>query len=312
MTTVENEKYKQSLQSDYKCDHGPESKITDYDSGEICCKDCGIVSERILDTSYERRVFNPEEKKKKSRSGPPLTYARYDLGLSTHIDPRIKGKRNLSYEEKNKLFTLIKWQNRIRVSSVNEKNLATALNDLERLRGYLKLPKVLKEEAAIKYRKALEKGLVKGRAIIGITTASLYLVARQRGIARSPGEFAKAAQLKKTDVTRYYRLLKRELEEVAPFQNSDSYINTICNKLELSGATELLALKIAKVAKEKKITQGKDPKTVAAAAVYRAGLITNERKSQREIAGILKITEVSVRNRLKDSTAHIKEDEIEK
>jgi transcription initiation factor TFIIB len=48
------------------------------------------------------------------------------------------------------------------------------------------------------------------------------------------------------------------------------------------------------------LTAGKDPTGMAAAALYIAGLIEGERRTQQEVAGAAHITEVTVRNRYKE------------
>ncbi|MDR2874223.1 MAG: transcription initiation factor IIB, partial [Methanobrevibacter sp.] len=44
---------------------------------------------------------------------------------------------------------------------------------------------------------------------------------------------------------------------------------------------------------------------VAAAALYLASVLLNERKTQKEIADIAGVTEVTIRNRYKELTEHL-------
>ena len=53
-------------------------------------------------------------------------------------------------------------------------------------------------------------------------------------------------------------------------------------------------------AKDERITAGKDPTGLAAAAIYIAGVIEGERRTQRAIAEAAHVTEVTVRNRYKE------------
>ena len=53
-------------------------------------------------------------------------------------------------------------------------------------------------------------------------------------------------------------------------------------------------------AKEAGITAGKDPTGMAAAALYIAGILEDERRTQRQIAQVARVTEVTVRNRYKE------------
>jgi transcription initiation factor TFIIB len=68
----------------------------------------------------------------------------------------------------------------------------------------------------------------------------------------------------------------------------------------MSGITVQKAVSIISRAKEEGITAGKDPGGVAAAALYIAGIVTDDRYTQREIADAASVTEVTVRNRYKE------------
>ena len=60
------------------------------------------------------------------------------------------------------------------------------------------------------------------------------------------------------------------------------------------------ATEIIRNAEEKFVTIGKDPGGIAGAALYIAGIIENDRRTQREIANVSRVTEVTIRNRYKE------------
>jgi len=68
----------------------------------------------------------------------------------------------------------------------------------------------------------------------------------------------------------------------------------------MQGKVEEIASRILAVASELKLTSGRGPTGIAAAASYIASLLTGERKTQREIAEIAQVTEVTIRNRYKE------------
>ena len=51
---------------------------------------------------------------------------------------------------------------------------------------------------------------------------------------------------------------------------------------------------------EKGLTSGRGPTGVAAAALYIASVLLGERKTQRDVADIAGVTEVTIRNRYKE------------
>ncbi|EQD62653.1 Transcription factor TFIIB, cyclin-related domain protein, partial [mine drainage metagenome] len=57
-----------------------------------------------------------------------------------------------------------------------------------------------------------------------------------------------------------------------------------------------------KQAIERELTSGRGPTGVAAAAIYIASVQAGERRTQREVADVAGITEVTIRNRYKELT----------
>ena len=76
-------------------------------------------------------------------------------------------------------------------------------------------------------------------------------------------------------------------------------IARIASKAELSEKTKRGATEILKTAEEQKISSGKDPMGLAAAALYVACVANGENKTQRDVADAAGVTEVTIRNRYK-------------
>ena len=68
----------------------------------------------------------------------------------------------------------------------------------------------------------------------------------------------------------------------------------------MQGKVEEIANKILTVATELKLTSGRGPTGIAAAASYVASVLVGEKRTQREIAEIARVTEVTIRNRYKE------------
>ncbi len=277
--------------------------MRDYENAEIVCMNCGIVvASKIADRGPEWRAFDDEQRTKRTRVGAPLTYTIHDKGLSTMIDWHdrdIYGK-SLSPGQKAQVYRLRKWQRRIRVSDATERNLAFALSEITKIANNLNLPKNILETASVIYRKAVKERLIRGRSIQGVTAASIYLACRQCGLARTLEEIAQSSSVNKKEVGRSYRFLIRELDYSIPPLRPSQYITKFSNQLTMQGKVEEIAHKILATAKELKLTSGRGPTGIAAAASYIASVLTGERKTQREIAEIAQVTEVTIRNRYKE------------
>jgi transcription initiation factor TFIIB len=282
---------------------GSSRLMRDYETAEIVCMDCGIVvASKIADRGPEWRAFDDEQRAKRTRVGAPLTYTIHDKGLSTMIDWHdrdIYGK-SLSPGQKAQVYRLRKWQRRIRVSDATERNLAFALSEITKIANNLNLPKNILETASVIYRKAVKERLIRGRSIQGVTAAAIYLGCRQCGLARTLEEIAQASSVNKKEVGRSYRFLIKELNYSIPPLRPSQYITKFSNQLTMQGKVEEIAHKILSAAKELKLTSGRGPTGIAAAASYIASVLTGERKTQREIAEIAQVTEVTIRNRYKE------------
>ena len=282
---------------------GSDRLMRDYDAAEIVCMNCGfVIVAKIADRGPEWRAFDDEQRAKRARAGAPLTYTIHDKGLSTMIDWHdrdIYGKR-LSPGQKAQIYRLRKWQRRIRVSDATERNLAFALSEITKIANTLNLPKNILETASVIYRKAVKEHLIRGRSIQGVTSAAIYVACRQCGLARTLEEIAQASSINKKEVGRSYRFLIKELNYFIPPLKPSQYITKFSSQLTMQGKVEEIAQKILITARDLKLTSGRGPTGIAAAASYIASVLTGERKTQREIAEIAQVTEVTIRNRYKE------------
>jgi transcription initiation factor TFIIB len=276
--------------------------VHDNDTGETICGDCGLVLfERLFDKGPEWRAFTLQEKASRSRVGSPTSMSIHDKGLSTAISQidRDAYGRKLPISTRLQMWRLRKWQIRSRVHSSIDRNLAQAMSELDRISGAVYIPHQIKEKAALIYRKALDKGLVRGRSINSIMAAAVYASCRQSGTPRTLRDITEASLVDKKDVARCYRLLLQELQVKMPISDPLTYISKIAEKTGISGKTQGKAIAILREARKKRFVAGKDPMGLAAATLYIASLQNNEKITQKDIAEAAGVTEVTVRNRYK-------------
>ena len=284
---------------------GNEDLIKDYEAGELVCESCGfVISSTLFDHGPEWRAFDEEQREKRARVGAPLTWTIHDKGLSTTIDwhDRDVHGRKLAPDQKATVYRLRKWHRRSKVSGSTERNLAYALSELAKIAYKLNLPRNVLETASVIYRRVVRKRLIRGRSIQGVAAASIYMACRQCDVIRTLEEVSEAAHITKKEGGRNYRFLLRKLETKIPPVEPLSYISKFVSQLTLSGETENIAMKILDQAIELKLTSGRGPAGIAAAATYIASTLTDERRTQGEIAKGAHVTEVTIRNRYKELT----------
>jgi len=287
---------------------GNENLISDDSRGEIVCGVCGLVlNQRIIDSGPEWRAFTSEEANKKVRVGAPTTLTLHDKGLSTMIGWKNKDAfgKTLSPKMKAEVYRLRKWHVRTRTNKSIDRNLAFAMNELDRFSSQLNLSKDLKESAAHIYRK-INKNLIRGRSIEAMLIASIYLSCRLNSIPKTLDDFIEFATVDKKKVARCYRLILNELRLNIQVSSPIFFIPRFCAELKLSGKTQNRAASILKLANKYRITAGKAPTGLAGAALYVAAIQEGERRTQKEISIAAGVTEATIRNRYKELVNQLK------
>jgi transcription initiation factor TFIIB len=276
------------------------SLVTDTEHGETVCGDCGlVVEEDEIDRGPEWRAFDASERDQKSRVGAPTTNMMHDKGLSTNIGWQDKDAygNSLSSRQREKMQRLRTWNERFRTRDSKERNLKQALGEIDRMASALGLPKNVRETASVIYRRALDEDLLPGRSIEGVATAALYAAARQAGTPRSIDELVAVSRVDKDEIARTYRYVVRELNlEIKP-ADPESYVPRFVSDLDLSDEVERRARELLSTAKQEGVHSGKSPVGLAAAAVYAASLLANEKVTQSAVSEVANISEVTIRNR---------------
>jgi len=285
-------------QSCFRC--GKKALITDTETGEIFCGDCGFVlSERVESLGPERRSF-PDDRTNRGRTGDGTSLAKHDQGLSTVINPTNRDSTGnpISYSMKKTLKRLRTWDSRSQSQPI-DRNLKQAFSELYRVKDKLVLSDSIIEKAAYIYRKALNKKLVRGRSISAMVGSALYAACREVGTPRTLKDIAEVMNIKKGDLAACYRKLVYELDLKIPVVDSVQNVARIASKIGISEKTKRYAIEILRKAEENKLSAGKNPMSLAATALYISCLKMGENHSQRDLAEAGNVTEVTIRNRYK-------------
>ncbi len=305
MSSRSDKKQNKAKDTGFTCPEcGSKEVVQDLEKGERICSSCGlVVSEHRIDHGPEWRAFTADEKDARSRAGAPTNYAIHDKGLSTMIDWRdhdSQGKR-FSAKKRSEIYRLRKWQIRTRVHSSVDRNLAQAMSELDRLSSQLGLTKSIKELAALLYRKLIIRRLARSRSIDAMVGASIYAACRLRKAPRSLEEIARHSRVNRKKIGQHYRLLVEKLQIRMPISDPANYVPRFITELGLPGIVQQKVIEILELAKTNRaLITGRDPRGLAAAAIYIASILTDHRVTQRDIAMAAGVTEVTVRNRYKE------------
>jgi transcription initiation factor TFIIB len=296
-----------------KCpDCGSNQLTEDATRGETVCAKCGLVlKEEMIDTGQEWRAFDTEQMSKRARGGAPLTFTKHDKGLTTEIGKGLGELYKVPAKKRAQYYRLTKWHKRLIKSK--DRNLSFALSELQRIVSFLNLPRTIHERIARYYEEAVNKGLVRGRSIESVIAALTYAVSREFDSPRTLDEISEASGVEKREIGRTYRYIARELGIRILPADPTTFVPRFTSMLGLSDRVQAKALEILKKANKHDITSGKGPTGVAAAAIYVATVLLGEKRTQREVADIVGVTEVTIRNRYKELIEKLGiEEEVEK
>ena len=279
-----------------------DSMITDFDTGEIACSNCGAVSlEETIDTAAEFSGFSAEDYQNNSRVGMKTSLKMADRGLSTIMESQDKdssGKR-LSIENRRMFYRLRMWDRNSR-SSISVKSFQKAFTLLDGISSKLALPESVVEEAAYLFRKIAAKKILAGRSTSSMLCATVYMTCRLTDTPRTLQDIANAGNLKKTNLQRVYRFLMKELELYPETYNPMEFVTRVAKAVGLSEKTERLSFKILTICEMKNVSTSKNPMAMAAAAINLASIMNNEKVTQLKISEASGISAVTIRDRSKE------------
>jgi transcription initiation factor TFIIB len=152
-------------------------------------------------------------------------------------------------------------------------------------------------------KKAYDKGL--RMDINTLSIASLYTLTKVKGIYVDLDRFIHVSGIdKKTLLKKYHKIGKDVLPHLnykIKRQSINDYINIFSDKLGINEDIRNISHKIIALAKKEGYSSvGKDPKGIAAAAIYISSEAEKMKITQAKLAKIAAITDVTLRTRNKE------------
>jgi len=290
--------------------------IEDSGKGECLCPNCGyVVIDQIENLGPESISSDLEDRMKNARTGGPVSYSMHDLGLRTEIAYSFKdfSGKPLDSSVTEQMNAVRKWHSRIRISSPKERRLSNVLSKINETCMSLNLPKLIVETASIIYRNYENQNTAKGKSVVCMAAATVYLACKRCTVLRSLQEIVEATGPYNTKDThmkltsKYYRMLVIDMDDNVQQQLSiDHYISKLANFSKIDVKVERLAIKMAHLTEDHVLAYGKVPNGIAAAYLYIAAILLGVNVLQRDISSLSNVTEVTIRNRCKDIFTNFK------
>jgi len=290
--------------------------IEDTSKGECFCPDCGYVVVDQIETRGPESISSDfEDRMKNARTGSPMSYSLHDLGLRTEIAYSFKdfSGKPLDSSVAEQMHGVRKWHSRIRVSSPKERRLSNVLSKINETCASMGLPKLITETASMIYRNYESQSAAKGKSVVCMAAATVYLACKRCSVLRSLEEIVAATGAQNANdsylklTSKYYRMLVMEIGGNVQQQLSiDHYISKLANMAKIDVKVERLAVQMAHVTEDHVLADGKAPNGLAAAYLYIASILLGVNVLQRDVSSLSNVTEVTIRNRCKDILTNYK------
>lgn len=275
------------------------------DDGMRVCHNCGMVLGRSY-VATEKRAYTADEVKNRKRTEPRWR----NFGPRTIIGTNTPDAKGVSLQgKKQAMFNRL---SKIQGSLVNslERNFWEARPKINQLAQKLNIPDYILETAWKIYSEVAKQKLTMGRSIDAFVTASLYAAIRIHNFPRLLEEVVDIALLPLRSVHRSLGLVVRNVLPLLKLRykpiSPGPLVFRFGNDLNLSVQVQQKAANMLKTALKHGLKKmGKDPKGLAAAALYIAAKSTTERRTQTEISEIARVTEVTLRTRAKQIKLNI-------
>ncbi len=284
--------------------------IYDADRGEYIDTATGqVIDEREISIAKDWREYSIEDSYMRARAGPPTTNIVHDYGLTTYVD---------GYDRKSrKIRNLVKTV-RKPTDSKGRKELEAKklMNDAI---GKLGLPQYVAETSGQLIKKAIAKNMFRKNTIRAGVASIILEVCKccsipidKRVIYEIFGVSEKDVfnMTKKMSLSGLFNEVRRNRankvtqsgDTISNISSAISFISMIASKVGFNSDIAVLGERIVKSSIKANIVSltGKNPVGSAAAALYLASIILGDKRSQRDMADALDLSEVTIRNRYRD------------
>ena len=267
--------------------------IFDAERGEYIDSDTGeVIEERVVDQGPEWRIYDHEDRERE-RTGSRLTLTVHDQGLSTRIG-------HDKVKDRIKLMKMQRLQSKVRVSS-RDKKIITYLRMANGEAAKLGLPEHVRETAAAIIRRLFVRPFpIKIRSHV-LLAAVLYYSCEINNVPKHLQEFrVRYAISSRRELWKALTVVKESIPEFRPKIKPIEYIPKIIDKLKLPPVIGTKVAELVEFMHSNGLASGKSYISLSAAAVYVISSLMDMKRTQKEIADSLNITEATIRNRYKE------------
>jgi transcription initiation factor TFIIB len=170
--------------------------------------------------------------------------------------------------------------------------------EVDKLAAELSIPDSVKDDSERISDNIVTKNLMGRRPVPVIAASSVYTACRESHTPITLKDLASATDSNPRDIGKCYRSIISRMNLPPPNVNGSRYVFRVAEAVKASREATEMSVQLVKGSIEKGLG-GRNPMTLAAAAVYLACLTTGEDSRQSDVADAAGVSEVSVRECIK-------------
>lgn len=274
------------------CKRETETKV-DYLAGARMCLSCGLMLEdNLVDTTAEYTLLSEGSLSSSDtrRVGGLFSHQLPENGLSLEIETN-----------KNEKSSKNRKKGTMKRNEPEDRSLFKATGSIKKWCDALSLDKQILDKAEeLFYTLDKEKKTFKGRSVESLASAVIWIACRQCNCPLKPQELSDITQIPIKDMAKSYHLVKKFFPCFSSM-NAVTYCETFARGLGIPESMSSLAQTLTSNILERRLVEGRNPRTIAAAAIYFISLLSKEnKKTVKEISNVSDIAENTIKTCYRD------------
>merc|ERR1711892_557831 len=177
--------------------------------------------------------------------------------------------------------------------------MGDAFRTMSNMSDRINLPRTITDRANALFKVVYEGRNLKGRSNSAIAAACLYIACRQDGGPRTFKEIVAVSAVSKKEIGRVFKLILKAHDTNVELITTGDFMSRFCGTLSLARPIQKAATCIAQKAVDMDIVPGRSPISVTASAIYMASQASRDKRTQKEIADIAGVADVTIRQSYK-------------
>ena len=204
---------------------------------------------------------------------------------------------NVSVFNKAQWYRLMKWKED--ALSTGNRNLDYAFDLLSKFCGKLEVDDSVRSRVVDVYDECFEHGLLRGRSVEVLMGTCVFVGLRLENVPRTSVEVSEVCKVPEKDIVRTARVVCRELGVRLPLLSPKDFAPRFCDSLGVSDIVRTRCFELLDDCEVAGLCNGPSPTSLCAVCLYVACLECDERRTQRDVGEVCGVTDVTIRNRLK-------------